>query len=52
MTAAQHEAVTWIVGVGDGGADGVCLQGEGGWRRHSWTETTPETVYCLHVANY
>ena len=39
-------SVTWVVGVGDGGADGVCLQGEGGRRRHSWTEKqeTRETV--------
>lgn len=33
------EVITWIVGVGDGGTDGVGLQGEGGRRRHSWTET-------------
>lgn len=34
----EKESVTWVVGVGDGGADGVCLQGEGGRRRNSWTE--------------
>lgn len=34
---AEFLCVTWVVGVGDGGADGVCLQGEGGRRRHSCT---------------
>lgn len=31
--------VTWVVGVGDGGADGVCLQGEGRRRRHGCRDT-------------
>lgn len=31
--------VTWVVGVGDGGADGVGLQGEGGRRGHGCGDT-------------
>lgn len=38
ISLAWASFVTWIVGVGDGGADGVGLQGEGWRRRHSWTQ--------------
>lgn len=33
--AKRSKVSTWIVGVGHGGADGVALQGEGGWRGHT-----------------
>lgn len=38
--------VTWVVRVGDSGADGVGLQGERGWRRHSCTQTQTLYITC------